>query len=72
MSIATKHFVAPFEIKSFDDEAGTFEGYGAVFGNVDSYGDIIVKGAFANHLVGNEISKDVVATRLTPTHRRIR
>lgn len=24
----------------------TFEGYGAIFGNVDSYGDVIAKGAF--------------------------
>lgn len=27
-------------------KAGTFEGYGAIFGNVDSYGDVIAKGAF--------------------------
>jgi HK97 family phage prohead protease len=26
----------------------TFSGYGAAFGNVDSYGDVIQKGAFAN------------------------
>lgn len=29
-----------------DEKAMTFEGYGAVFGNVDSYGDVIQKGAF--------------------------
>ena len=29
---------------------GEFEGYGAVFGNVDSHGDIIQPGAFAEHL----------------------
>lgn len=28
----------------------TFSGYGAVFGNVDSYGDVIQKGAFKNTL----------------------
>jgi hypothetical protein len=28
----------------------TFAGYGAVFGNVDSYGDVIAKGAFADTL----------------------
>lgn len=28
----------------------TFSGYGAVFGNVDSYGDVIQKGAFADTL----------------------
>lgn len=36
------------EIKAGGDEATmTFSGYGAVFGNVDSYGDVIAKGAFA-------------------------
>lgn len=29
-----------------NDKEMTFEGYGAVFGNVDSYGDVIQKGAF--------------------------
>lgn len=28
----------------------TFSGYGAVFGNVDSYGDVIAPGAFASYL----------------------
>ena len=28
----------------------TFEGYGAVFGNVDAHGDVIVKGAFAESI----------------------
>lgn len=31
-------------------ETMTFEGYGAVFGNVDAYGDIIEPGAFASFL----------------------
>lgn len=31
-------------------EAMTFEGYGAVFGNVDSYGDVIEPGAFSKFL----------------------
>lgn len=30
------------------DEARTFTGYGAVFNNTDSYGDVIEKGAFRN------------------------
>lgn len=34
------------ELKFADDSAMTFSGYGAVFGNVDSYGDVIAKGAF--------------------------
>lgn len=42
-----------FEVKFAPDDVsqdGAFEGYGAVFGNVDSYGDVIVKGAFKNSL----------------------
>ncbi len=40
--------VAPLELKfaGFPD-AGEFEGYGAVFGNVDQHGDRILPGAFA-------------------------
>jgi HK97 family phage prohead protease len=36
-----------FEIKaSTDGDVGTFEGYGSVFGTVDSYRDTVTKGAF--------------------------
>lgn len=38
-----------FEIKSISQD-GTFSGYGAVFGNVDSWGDVIAPGAFAKSL----------------------
>lgn len=39
------------EIKLAGDDAEmTFSGYGAVFGNVDSYGDVIAPGAFADTL----------------------
>ncbi len=38
------------EIKEFDDECGTFTGYGSTFGNEDLGGDIIVKGAFVESL----------------------
>lgn len=34
-------------------EAMTLEGYGAVFGNVDAYGDVIVPGAFAKSLAAH-------------------
>ncbi|MCS0501613.1 HK97 family phage prohead protease [Ancylobacter mangrovi] len=46
----------PFEIKFAADEAlaGTFEGYGAVFGNVDSHGDVIEPGAFTKSLLEME------------------
>jgi uncharacterized protein len=36
----------PFEIKSDNGNDGVITGYGSVFGNVDSYGDIVAKGAF--------------------------
>lgn len=42
-----------FEISETKADANgnlIIEGYGAVFGNIDSYGDIIEKGAFANTL----------------------
>lgn len=34
--------------------AGTFEGYAAVFGNIDSHGDVIEPGAFAKSLLERE------------------
>lgn len=37
-------------------EGMTFEGYGAVFGNVDSYGDVIQPGAFADSLAASHKS----------------
>lgn len=44
-------FYAPFEVKFADASTpGTFEGYGAVFGNIDAYGDVIQKGAFKETL----------------------
>jgi HK97 family phage prohead protease len=49
---ATAHYVscALREIKAGADGEMTFTGYGAVFGNVDSYGDAIDKGAFKRTL----------------------
>ncbi len=44
-------FCAPFEVKFADGGTpGAFEGYGAVFGNTDAYGDVIQKGAFKETL----------------------
>lgn len=40
------------QIKNLGDD-GTFEGYGSIFGNIDAYGDVVVKGAFSNHLQNN-------------------
>ena len=41
----------PFQVKSIDEDAGTFEGYASVFGNVDSYGDVVMPGAFSKTLL---------------------
>ncbi len=40
-----------------EGEAGRFSGYASVFGGVDSYGDTIVRGAFASTLRNNGIPK---------------
>lgn len=42
------HIYCPFEFKmnGHGEEDGTFSGYGSTFGNVDSYGDTVAKGAF--------------------------
>ena len=41
------HIFCPFEVKaSPNDEEGIIRGYGSVFGNIDSYGDTVAKGAF--------------------------
>jgi len=37
-----------------DGEAMTIAGYGAVFGNVDAYGDVIAPGAFAKSLAAHK------------------
>lgn len=39
-----------FVFKAAADDTGTFEGYASTFGNEDSYGDTIVKGAFVKGL----------------------
>lgn len=43
----TKDFA--LQVKDVSDE-GIFEGYGSVFGNVDSYGEVVEPGAFAASL----------------------
>lgn len=47
---------APFEYKFAEDKepVGTFEGYGAVFGNIDAGGDRIEPGAFSASLLMRE------------------
>lgn len=45
---ADKLFDCPTEFKALPDKDGQrrVEGYASIFGNVDSYGDVVVKGAF--------------------------
>jgi hypothetical protein len=43
-----------FDVKFVEDDGkavGSFEGYGAVFGNIDSHGDVIEPGAFSASLL---------------------
>ncbi|RZI79502.1 MAG: HK97 family phage prohead protease, partial [Rubrivivax sp.] len=43
------YFDCAFEVKAVNDD-GTFEGYGSVFGVVDSYKEIVAQGAFSESL----------------------
>lgn len=47
--MASKYLDRPFKIKSIS-EAGKFTGYASVFGEVDSYREIVHKGAFVESL----------------------
>lgn len=44
----TKEF--PFVLTKMDDDEGTFTGYASIFNEVDSYGDVVVPGAFKRTL----------------------
>jgi HK97 family phage prohead protease len=46
-AFATKDFA--LNVKELKDD-GTFEGYGSIFGNVDSYGEKVMPGAFVESL----------------------
>lgn len=46
-----ENFFIPFEVKfATDGQPGLFEGYAAIFGNLDAYGDVIQNGAFKDTL----------------------
>lgn len=53
----TKHGAAVLEIKALDEAEGTFTGYGSVFGNRDSYGDVVLPGAFKRSLAQHRRNK---------------
>lgn len=48
-ALANKHLSTAFKVKSIGDD-GTFSGYGSVFDVVDSYSDVVHRGAFAASL----------------------
>lgn len=45
-----EHIEVKFAADAIDEVTGEFKGYGAIFGNVDSHGDIIEPGAFKKSL----------------------
>ena len=50
--VTTKHINTELKAapESSGDAEGVFTGYASIFGNVDSYGEVVVKGAFAESL----------------------
>jgi len=50
----------PFQLKALSD-AGTFAGYGSVFNLEDSYGDIVLPGAFADSLAAQKAANRLPA-----------
>ncbi len=59
-------FVAPFEVKAAagSSDTGEFEGYGAIFGNVDWHGDVIMPGAFTAGLAERKAAGRSIAMHL--------
>lgn len=51
---------APVSVKAVDAESGVFEAIVSVFGNKDSYGDVVMPGAFANTLADWETKGDPI------------
>ena len=41
------------ELKDIDEKSGIVKGYGSIFGNIDSDGDIISKGAYTKTIKEN-------------------
>lgn len=50
--MSRERLIVPFDIKALgtETEPMTFEGYGSVFGEIDSYGDVVAPGAFRRSL----------------------
>lgn len=54
----TKHL--EFQVKAAEEGEGRISGYASVFGNKDSYGDVVIKGAFSSFLHKISLSRKVV------------
>lgn len=62
MSESLQNSIAPFEFKFTDTNgkpAGSFEGYAAVFNNIDDGGDRMLPGAFVNTLASAKASNSM-------------
>lgn len=58
MTLKKKHFEYVANLKAVgDDNSGEFEGYGSVFGVVDSYNEVVDKGAFVESLQKDGLPK---------------
>jgi HK97 family phage prohead protease len=53
-----KSFRCNFELKAVGDDENVFEGYASVFGNVDSYGDVVLPGAFKRTLQNRKSARN--------------
>lgn len=49
MTMLTKVSGVPLDVKALAED-GTIEGYGSIFGNIDSYGEVVMPGAFGTSL----------------------
>jgi len=49
-----KHLDRAFTLKAVEGDEGLIEGYGSVIGNVDSYGDVVIPGAFGETMAAHK------------------
>lgn len=60
--MSDRPLVVPFEVKEIKEEGDDFivEGYASVYGNIDSYGDIVEQGAFSEDLIKNGMKRPIL------------
>lgn len=57
--LLSKELAPVFDIKAIDEQTGAFSGYGSVFDVIDSYGEVVVAGAFKKSLATSKKAKFV-------------